>query len=663
MLYLFVAAFAALIFTRLYSLQIKSGAQYREIADSRLSLSVPVAAPRGEITDRYGRPLVTNRTGYFVMLEKTGETKKTQTTAILNALAVLMETENSKKYTDSLPISLDAPFSFSGAEEETQKFLKGNGLDEGTTAEKVVEFFCETYQIDEGFSQKEKRLLCGVYLGMEQEGFSATTPYTLAEDVDIETVTKLKERAELFPGVRIYERPVREYLYPETAVHILGRVGKLSSEEYEKYKDQGYKRTDSIGKQGVEKAFESILKGTDGIRSLEENFSGEALGIVKSQDPVPGNTVILTLDLTLQQAAERALAQAVTGLKDSQEKGGAVVAIDVNTGEVLASASYPTYDITTFNKDYTSLVENQAKPMFNRALSGLYEPGSTFKPISAIAAIDNGTVSPEEKIDTKGKYEYLDRTFQCNIFRTTGETHGKINAQEALGVSCNYYFYEIGRRTGIDAICETAARFGLGDVTGLELTGEEAKGNIASPESRAQNGGAWYPGDVLQASIGQSDNLFTPISLANYAATLANGGTNYKTRLLKAVKSTTDGRLIQTTQPEVKQMAGASQKALDCVKEGMQRVVSAGGTAQTVFQNFAVPVAGKTGSAQVAGGTNGLFIGYAPLDNPQIAISVVVENGGAGTLAASVAKEVFSAYFEKPETAQAQEEKPYSLLP
>ncbi len=662
LIYLFLAVAAVFIVSRLFLLQIKGGAQYQEIADSRLALSVSLDAPRGEITDRYGRVLATNKTGYFIMLEKTGQTKEELQKELLSALSILIDTDE-EVYQDALPLTFRDPISFSKTEKEIRTFLVKNNFSGKETAREVLSSLCEKYQIDAAISLMGKRLLCGVYFGMEQEGFSHTTPYTLAENVSIETVIRLKENGERFPSVRIYEKVVREYPYPETAAHILGRVGKISSEEYSLYQDKGYKKTDSIGKQGIEKAFESSLKGKDGIRSIEENLGLEPLGIVESKEPVIGDSVILTIDLELQQAAEKALKKAVESVNHSGKYGGAVVAVDTNSGEILACASFPTYDIGTFNKNYEKLVKNRAKPMFNRALAGLYAPGSTFKPISAIAAIESGVVTGTEKIATKGKYEYLDRTFSCNIFRATGKTHGTIDLQEALSVSCNYYFYEIGKQTGIDAIASTAERFGLADLTGIELVGEEAKGKIATPSLREKNGGTWYPGDVLQAAIGQSDNLFTPISLANYAATIANGGTNYKTHIVKSIKSGTSGQILKTYAPQVQRMAGVSKETLNTVKAGMEKVTQTGGTAANAFSGFMVPVAGKTGSAQVKGSTNGLFIGYAPQENPQIAICVVVENGGAGSLAASVSREVFSAYFEKQESIKNQEEKPYSLIP
>lgn len=667
--------FTALILVRLFSLQVKNGKQYRNESDARLSLSAPIIAQRGEITDRYGRPFVTNRVGYFVVIKKTNETVHEKNMSVLKLLKLITE-EDTENYKDSLPISFDSPFcfQFSTGEsvlEQERSFKAENNFDENSTAADVINILREKYKIDANITDNEARLVAGVRFGMEKDGFSASTPYTVLEDADIGTVTKIKEHADMFPSVSVTECPVREYLYPDTAAHILGRVGKISSSEYERLSAEGYSVNDYIGKQGAEKAFEQYLRGTDGIRGTELQIDGQLRSFIKSKAPVRGNSVILTLDLNLQLAAEKALKKALkkaidkTQTQPSLKNGGAAVAIDVNSGEILASASYPTYNIAEFSEKYNEMVNDPSKPMFNRAFAGLYEPGSTFKPISAIAAIDSGVLLPDEKIETKGEYQYLNHKFKCNIFRTKGTTHGSINVSEALGVSCNYFFYEVGRRTGIEQIAETAESFGLGSLTGSELLTEEAKGRIASPENRRANGGKWYPGDVLQTAIGQSDNLFSPLALANYAATLANGGINYKTGLLKAVKSGTNSTIIKCSTPEIRQITGTSNEALAAVKDGMLKVTKPGGTAYSVFADFPISVAGKTGSAQVSGGTNGLFICYAPAEKPQIAVSVVLENGDSGIKAAEVARDILSEFFEKPNTdnGSSTEEKPYVLLP
>ncbi len=619
---------------KLHSLQIVNGEENKKASDSKISIATLEKAPRGEICDRFGRVLVTNKTGYYLAVEKIKETDDERNESILNALKVLI------KNNENLEISLH---------EDTTHLYK-------------------RYDIRESYSEEEKNLIATIRYDMEKNGFSVSEPYVLCEDLSYELVTFFKENSARFNNIRVYERPKREYLYPKTASHILGRTGKISKEELEMPENSGAGKNDYIGKQGAEKAFQKYLQGTDGIKSYEENLELKNSRFIKSVDAIPGDTVVLTIDLDLQIAAEKSLEEACKNISKTEKistNGAAAVAIDVNSGEILASASYPTYDINSFSKDYKKISENKAFPMFNRSLQGLYEPGSTFKPITAIAAIDSGNLKTNEKINTKGKYEYKNHTFLCNTYKKEGKTHGTINVQDALAVSCNYFFFEVGKRSGINEILKTAESFGLGALTGIELSAEESKGKIANPEARREKGEVWYPGDTLQAAIGQSDNLFTPIGLANYGAALANGGTVYETRLLKAVKSYKTNEIIVNNEPKIKGYAKASKEALSTVKEGMKKVCEKDGTAGIVFQNFPVSVCGKTGSAEVNGGTNGLFLCYAPAENPQIAVSVVLEKGGSGVSAARVAKEILSAYFE---TNNKTEEKnweaaPYVLIP
>jgi len=655
-----------LLQARLFSLQIKDGATYRAQSERSLSLSKTIKAPRGMITDRNGTPLVTNRKGYFVVLEKRGTNKQDWHQSVLNLFTLLKEHTAVTTRKDRVPITFTKPFQFEGTQEEA--FKAQNGMDAQLSPDAVLQALVKRYHLEQAGTEEEQRLLAGVCFGMEQEGFSNTTPYVLLEDVDAVAVTAIKEHASFFPEVSVEERWVRTYCYPKTASHVLGNVGKISSQEYDRIKQDGYTKNDLVGKQGAERAFEQYLRGIDGTSGVPAEIGGEDLYFIPSTAAIPGNTVMLTLDLDLQLATEEALAKGVLEAKSQKSsfKGGAAVVVGVHTGEILAAASYPTYDLMQFHEQYNQLAADESKPMFHRAFSGGYEPGSTFKPVTAIAAIDSGLLGVDETIKTRGIYQYLDRAFQCNLYRIKRKTHGTIDVAEALGVSCNYFFYEAGRRVGIEKIAETARRFGLGSQTGVELSFEETKGRLATPSARESAGGTWYPGDVLQAAIGQSDNLFSPLQLANYAATLANGGTNYRTTLLKAVKSAADETVLKTSVPEVRQMAGASSAALAAVKDGMLQVTQQGGTAYGVFSDFPISVAGKTGSAQVKGGTNGLFICYAPAENPQIAVSVVLENGDSGTKAAAVAKEILQGYFNRPQQENQvsyEGAAPYTLLP
>lgn len=461
---------------------------------------------------------------------------------------------------------------------------------------------------------------------MASADFSYYNPYVLSEDASPEIITKIKESPESFPCAELKLRPVREYFYPDVAVHLLGRCGIVSLDEYKA--NPSYRRDDYIGKQGAEKAFEKYLRGTDGKSAVTKNGRTFENDIAAVQ----GKTIALTIDLPLQQSTEAALERTIKNTYGASS--GAMVIIDVNSAEVLSMASYPAYNITTFSKDYKKLVSDKNNPLFNRAIAGLYEPGSTFKPITAIAALESGVISADTTIKTLGKYDYYDRSFRCNIYRETKKTHGRINLAQALGVSCNYFFYELGDKTGIDAIADTAKSFGLGSSCGIELSFEEATGNIAHPDNRNTH---WYAGDTLQASIGQSDNRFTPLSLANYAAALANGGKVYSCHILKNI----DGKEQENV---LLNKANLSPDTLKTIRRGMVAVTTSG-TAKEVFRNFPVSVAGKTGSAQTGGKTNGLFIGYAPAENPQIAFCGVIEGAPSGNVAATAVKSAISHYF------------------
>ena len=467
-----------------------------------------------------------------------------------------------------------------------------------------------------------------ILANMEKENFSYYNPYIFDESADARLITKIKETPDLFPSVEIKEVSVREYFYPDLCAHLLGRCGKVTEDDLAR----GYNLTDLIGKQGAEKAFEEYLRGTDGKSAVVKSTSRGDVTFTEDIPQRAGKNVYLTIDINLQESAENALKDVIS--KTYGATSGAVVITDVNSGEILALASYPSYNIEDFSKNYDSLLKDKDKPLFNRATAGLYEPGSTYKPITAIASMEAGTLRHSEIINTKGKYEYYDRAFRCNIYRETGKTHGRINVAQALGVSCNYFFYELGHRTGIDKIAETAHLFGLDVPTGIEISQEEAVGKIAHPQNRSSH---WYAGDTLQAAIGQSDNRFTPLALANYAAALANGGTLYSAHILKAVDE-------EKVTPTVKNKISISNETLNAIRQGMLYVTQKG-TAKSVFSDFRVSVAGKTGTSQVSGKTNGLFIGYAPADAPEIAFCAVIEGAPSGNTAAEVIKNAIPTHF------------------
>ena len=480
---------------------------------------------------------------------------------------------------------------------------------------------------------------------------SSWPPYTFATDVSIDFITRVKELS--LPGVEIETTSVRKY-NTEYAAHLLGYTGSITSETWPTYKEKGgYNMNDTVGITGAESAFESYLKGTSGQRAIERNENGKIISSQwltnsdtgESLAPQPGQNVFLTIDIDLQQQVEDILASGVASLQSNETEGAACVVLDVNSGDVLASASYPTYSLSSFRQDYSSLAEDPLNPLLNRALQGLYPPGSTFKMITAIGALESGVVTPTEQINDLGRYTfYSSPQPQCWYFRQYGKTHGLQNVSQAIMNSCNYYFYEVGRRLGIDLLDQYAAMFGLGQKTGIELT--ESAGVVASPAFTESLGGTWYEGNILSAAIGQESTQVTPIQLANYIATLVNGGTRYSTHLLKTVKSNDFSEVTYNYEPKVVNQIEIKDENLEAVKKGMLMLTTEG-SVSSAFKDVPVQVGAKTGSAQVSAQTNSnaVFVCFAPYDDPQIAVAIAVEHGGSGSELGKIAAQIVTAYF------------------
>lgn len=636
----------------LFSLQIVGGAEYREKAERRLTRAAPVMASRGEILDRYGRPLVTNRTAFSLRIDYAFWNKEKQNDVILK-LAQMVDKDGAQRE-QSLPISNNAPYSFTsdaGSPERKRltKYLTNKKWGGELPADEVIKKMRKEFDVPGDYAEDAARTVIGIRYEMAQAQFSLYNSYTFASDISIDLVARIKEQHKLFEGVEIEVVPIREYK-TSMASHIIGRVGPIYAEEYESLKEKGYSLNATIGKDGMEKQLEQYLKGTDGTRSVEINVSGKVTDIISSKPPQPGNNCILTLDLALQEVAEKSLASTISNIEGA--KGGAAVVMDVRSGEVLVLASYPTYKLEDFNKNYKDMLKDPLKPMFNRAIAGTYAPGSTYKINSAIAGLEEGVINRNTIINDTGIYKlYKGYTPKCWIFTKTGHGHGRLNVAGAIKNSCNYYFYEVGRLLGGEKLEKYAHQFGLGDYTGIELTGE-AKGSVAGPENRAKmleaNPGLnkWQGGDVLQAAIGQSDNVFTPIQICNYIATVANGGTHYSAHLLKSVKKYNYSETVMNVQPKTLNKVDIKPENLKLVLEGMNDVVSEGGTAATVFRNYPIKLGGKSGTAQIRGQQdNGLFVAFAPFDNPEIAVCVVVEGGTSGNSVAPVIRDIFDAYF------------------
>lgn len=655
-----VTAMICAIVFKMFSLQIIHGDGYKKMSDQKVSTTMVDKAPRGEILDRYGRPLITNRMGYSLKVQKTGA-KAPEFNKMIDELLKILD-ECGYVYKDSLPVTF-APYEYSFTDEndngsaEDEKnawFEKRKKITAQMSAAEVIEYYRKNvYNIGEEYTDEEARRIIGLRYDADMGGLSATNPYTVAEDININAVTKIKERQNEFPGVYISTEYFRLYEYETLAAHILGGIGKMNREEYDDLKNRGYGYNDLVGKRGIEKLEEEFLKGVDGRKNVMKDLSADADITLEDIPSVPGNYVTLTLDIDLQNAAEESLKKRIAEISagGADANAGAAVVLDIKNGDVLVCANYPTYNPDTFNKDYKTLAEDDAKPIWNRAISGTYTPGSTLKPMIAIACLESGAVGLKEEIECKGIYDYYqDYKPKCWIWSSSHRTHGKQNVTQAIENSCNCYFYEAGRRCGIDKMDEYAKMYGLGEPTGIELS-EEAKGAMSSPEYKAkialsEEDKRWYAGDVIQTAIGQSYSFFTPIQLANYVATLANGGNRYKTHIIKSVRSSVDGSIVKETQPEVLNTVDISAETLEAVKKGMLGVVDEG-SASSIFKDYPIEIGGKTGTAQVGKNKsdNALFVAFAPYDDPEIAVAVVIEKGEKGVNAAYVARDIFDEYF------------------
>lgn len=656
------------IIAKLYNLQITEGESYLKKASSRMTTSVINRAARGDIMDRYGNVLVTNEPGYSVVMQKPKGGDEVLNAVISKVVEILYTTHNTA--IDTLPISAEAPYEFifedengdgSTNDERDEWFIKNKYADKyiypGMSADDVMKAYAQIFKLENDISLAHTRIIIGIRYETDIKDMSSVNPVTIAENVNVDAVTQIKEMQDSLPGVAVTEDFVRIYNKPGFATHILGRVGKISAEEYAEKSASGYGMNDIIGKQGVERWAESYLRGQDGTTGTKSNAEEGFSETVKDKDPIPGNYIMLTLDSELQETLESSLANAITSIGNDCNAGAAVV-LDVNSGDTLALASYPTYDMSRFSEDYQSLIENPANPLINRAVSGMYSPGSTFKPLTAIAGLQTGNLKLYEKIEDTGVYTYYkDYQPSCWIWNESHLTHGWQDVSQALENSCNVFFYELGRRLGIETLDEYAKKFGLGEYTNIELP-EEAAGHMASPEYKDQIilnaiDAEWFGGDTLQAAIGQSYSLFTPLQIANYCATIANGGTRYKVNLISSIRSSVDGSLVEKFDPQVEEQIDISPQALQKIHEGMKRVVDEG-SASSIFEGYQMEVGGKTGTAQLGSGSNNaIFMAFAPYNNPQIAVAIVLEHGVRGANAGKVARDVFDKYFFDNKTPEA----------
>ena len=625
-----------------------------------------VKAARGNILDRNGKVLVTNRASYDLMLTNYVLFNGDDPNGSLLELAETLQ-ELGVEQTDHLPVSSDRPYSYDMESlSETWRgyfktYLRENGWDGDISAENLMREMRDNYNFPDEWTDEQVRLVAGMRYELSLRYIVNIDAYRPATDLTAEQMGTVSELD--IPGLTVEPTAVREYATPYAA-HILGRTGPMDADEYEYYKDLGYAMDAQVGKEGLEQAFEEQLHGVDGTRLTKVDQDGNVLEQYYDTTPQAGDNVYLTIDIDLQQAAEEALEDLILDLRengvDGEEEGkdaegGAMVVMDVNTGEVLASASYPTYDPATYSQDFNELLQTEYSPLLNRVLQLTYFPGSIYKMITAIAAVDYGGIGRYYEIRDKGVYTYYD-SFQpkCHIYTSSGTTHGVVNMMQALSVSCNYYFYEVGRLTGIDAIDAVAAAFGLGEKTGVELP-EEA-GQRANPQTKKELypddpvSGDWYGADTLQAAIGQSENKFTPIQLASYISTLANGGTRYQATFLSKVVSSDYKQVLEEQTAQVLGQVEYSEQAHLTVEEGM-RMAAQTGTASAHLRDYPVPVSAKTGTAQHGGegSDHASFACYAPSDDAQIAIVIYVEKGAQGGNLGKAARAVLDVYFGKQE--------------
>lgn len=668
---------AALVITfcvTLYKLQIIEGAAYYEKSLNNVVTTETVTAARGNIYDRYGRVLVSNRECYNIKLDENalfyGDIPDPNA-AILDMADTVKQCGD--KYTDELPITATPPFEYTDMtsiqETMLQAYLKDKNLDPNTTAVELMSYFRTRYDIDNNYSAEDMRTIAGIRYEINvryAQGF-ATAPYIFVEDASIALISRLMET--YGKVIKVETSFVREY-NTQYAAHILGYIGMMDQTEYEKYSKTGdYSLDAKVGKDGVELAFEKYLHGKDGEAQITSTASGTVTNTVYTEEPQPGDHVYLTIDIQLQEAAERALEAGIVSLQQARDtankeaeaagntddvqediQGGAIVVVDVKTGEPLAIASYPTYDLTSLMDNYSDLLKQKYNPLFDRALMGTYAPGSTFKPCTAIACLTEGVINTEDTIKCQGiftKYAYAGYAPECWIYSQNHMTHGNENVSTAIRDSCNYYFYTVGDMLGIDKLDKYAAGFGLGESTGIELP--ETTGNMSHPQNHEElTGESWTYGDTLQAAIGQSDSLFTPLQLAEYCATVANNGTRYSASILQSVRSYDYSEKIYQSEPQVLSTVESADYNYAAVQYGMYLVAhDPAGSAYQDFFGYKVDVAAKTGTAQLGADktNNAIFICYAPYDNPEVAIAVVIERGGAGKSLGSIAKDVLDSYF------------------
>ena len=651
--------FFAIFTGRLVSWQLVQGEEYKALATRSTSYTVTTDATRGEILDVNGNGMVVNTTHYKIVIDKLYADEATLDSTVLSLIDIMQKT--GEKWEDTLPIEISSDGSFAykkGSEDEVKNLLSEDFLDmdENTSAVDCFDELVKRYKITGDYTDKELKNIVSVRYNMELTGYSNSNPYIFAEDISRDTVSAVSENTQGVSGVDVQTYKIRSASDADLAPHILGALGSITEEEYEQLSEEnkGYSLDDEIGKFGIELAFEDELKGEGGTKIIKRNSDGTIVDTVETIDAQPGNTVYLTIDSDLQKVAVKSLAENIKSAKEQgksaqktyNEDGhgedcetGAVVMLSVKDFSVLASASFPTYDLNKYSEYgdyYVKLAEDKNSPMYNRAFVGSFACGSVYKPCVAGGALEEGIIKADTEIYCKQNYDY----YPTNIVKCM-HYHGNENVTGAIAQSCNYFFAETGRLLGIDTMYLYAEKFGLGEYTGVEI--EESKGFLAGRDSTT-----WQAGNTVQAAIGQSDNAFTPLQLATYTATIANDGVRLKTHVVNKITNYERTEVLQDyTKPVEVDNCGISQKNLDIVQNSMLEVTqNEDGTAYSMFGNYKVKVAAKTGTAENSGSDHTTFICYAPYDDPEVAVSVVIEHGVKGKYSMQVAKDLLDAYFK-----------------
>ncbi len=664
---------------QLFNLQVVNGQSYREQSNTRLSRVTTIKAARGSILDRTGNELAGVKTENNIEIYKTNIANDELNESLLNLVNLLNQYQ--VQYQDTFPIKIN-PFEFTINNEELANWKKKYKIAEEATAEEAFYKFKDKYEIKNENVEDIRKVISMRYI-ITTTGYSATKSITIATNVREEVVAQISERNSDFPGISISTKAGRTYLAGNLASHVIGYTGKIKEDEYNENKDN-YDIDDIIGKTGVEYVFEKYLKGQDGEKQIEMSVDGTITGEYVSENATAGSDVVLTIDANLQQVTEKSLENCINKIKSGgfsqtyDAQGGAAVVMNVNTGEVLATASYPTYEPQWFvggisQENWAYLRDDSRHPQLNKATQSTYEPGSTFKMVTAIAGLETGAITTKERINDTGIYKKYNSEWKCWYYTSYHRGHGYQNVTQALQHSCNYFFYETGDRMGIDNLAKYALHFGLGKKTGIELPNEKA-GAVASKEtySKIRNGAKMGPGDTLNASIGQGDNNFTPMQIAKYISSIANGGTVVNPTIIKSILNSDN---TEVSREEIEKYTNEklgnentddgitiSSESIAVAKEGMRMAASeAGGTAYNIFKNFNQEVAGKTGSAEAGKDKNGndivnaWFVCFAPFEKPEVAVVVMIENGGHGNYAAEVARDVLTQYFGINETTEVNE--------